>query len=419
MKFRALLISLSAVMVCACDGTVGAGEDTGPLREEAACSLPGLSRPLRQTAILIDEGSLRPAEDDAALRALNSDVLDAVMAVADPESSVASGALAPRERVSLYLAPVDGSALRLLFTGCAPSLSADERAALERNSSTLSDFTGSGAEDRIDTDAADYETMILGAIQRAAARARRQSPPRPRTFDASPLVQSLRATSRIGDPSAGLSRLVIIAPHSFSGIPAFATPTQARAAGFALASQVGLDLGLVEIDVALAPGANQRDFASAFFLASGGQLASWSTRFPTGLPRAPTAVRTFSGEIDYGPARYPVLVRIAQDYSGQLTSSWLLVRGERQPYGVPIAGAISCGGEQCRVRGDQSGFAQAWSATPGGEPEFGPDLPFGGLRNIEMIFDGPTGQGRIWDPAVDEIAGQARPEFRFQLRRGS
>ena len=416
MKSRVLLASLSSLIMCACGGAGDIGDETGPLREEAACSIEGLSRPLRQTAILLDESSLRAAEDAQMLRARNRDLIDAVMAVAGAEAAVASGALAPRERVSLYLAPADGSALRLLFSGCAPALSAEERAGLEASSSATSDFMGSGEEDRIDSHAADYETSILGAIQRAAARAPQNALPRPRTFDASPLVQSLRATPRIGDPSAGISRLVIIAPRSFSAIPAFPGPAQARAAGFALAPQVGLDLSLVEINVALAPGAGQRDFASAFFLASGGQLASWSTRFPTGLSRAPTAVRSFSGEIDYGPARYPIVVRIAHDDTGQLTNSWLLLRGDRQ-YGIPITGTISCAGEQCRVRSDQSGFAQVWSAEAGGEPEFRPGLPFVGLRNIEITFDGPLGEGRVWDPVVDEIAGRERPEFRFRLRR--
>jgi hypothetical protein len=418
MRWGRLLIPVCSLIVCACDGATIGGDETESLREESACGLAGLSRPLRQTAILIEESSLRYAEDTQALRASNSDVIDAVMAVADAQTAVASGTLAPRERVSLYLAPVDGSALRLLFTGCAPALSTEERAGVHANASALREFTGSGEEDRIDGYASNYETMVLGAIQRAASHAPQAPLPSPRSFELSPLIQSLRATPRIGDPGAGISRLVIIAPRSFSAIATYPDAAQARAAGFALAPRVGMDLGLVEIDVALAPGAVQRDFASAFFLGSGGQLASWSTRFPTGLPRAPVAVRNFSGDVDYGPVRYPVTVRVAQDFSGQLTNSWVRLRGERQ-HSIPLAGAIVCNGEQCQVRGDQSGFAQALSPQVGGEPQFGPDLPFGGLRYIEITFDGSRGEGRVWDPIVREIAGQDRPEFRFQLRRGN
>jgi hypothetical protein len=258
---------LAAALLAGCDADVDlATAGDGPIRYEAACALPGLAVPQRQTVIVLDQASLALAEEPEAFRARNPDLVPTVIAVADATTAVANGALAPRERVSLYVAP----------------------------------------------------------------------------------------------------------------------------------------------------GTEGRDFAAALFLGSGANLASWSSRAPAALPPAPVTVRDYLGEVQYGTVSYPIQLRLASDSGGRLVNSWILVRGER-PTGTPLTGSISCAGERCRVVGDDGGFAQAWSPAPGGQPEYDPNMPFGGLRNVEITIDGAQGQGRIFDHNVADVAG--RPDIRFSFRR--
>ena len=416
---RALLalLAFAALPGCEPDLSISSGGE-GPARFEAACALPGLPTAQRQTLIILDQASLARAEDPDAFRERNPSLIPAVVAIADAQSAVASGALAARERVSLYLAPADGGGLRLLFTGCAPALSASELQRLREGSSAVGrvrdDFFASGAADRIEEQAGQYRSQLLGALQRAAAHAPENPPAQAADFAGTTLVRALRATPRLVDPALGLGRVVLIAPRALAAIPRLPDAAVARASGFAAARQLGLNLGLVELHVALAPAADGRDYAQAFFLASGANLVSWSTQGASSLPPPPSVVRAFAGEVQYGDRPYPIELRLNSDPAGLLVNSWLLVRGSRAN-ATPLTGAVACAGERCRVTGDDGGFAQAWSTRPGGEPEFDPDMPFGGLRNVEIVIDGAAGQGRVFDSVVDEIGG--RPDIRFTIRR--
>lgn len=413
MKVRLAMLVATAALA-GCDGGTQVSTSAESIRAEQACAIPGLPGPLRQTIILIDEASLRRAPDAAALRELNGELVAAVSSFADAAAAVGNGTLAPRERVSLLLAPADGGGARTLFSGCAPALTAEERQRLEAQSGWKEDFTSSGAEDRIDSMADQYRTGLLGALLRAAQHAPEAPPPAPSEFIRTALVRSLRATPRLSDPALGLARIIMVAPAALRSVPAFASVAEARAAGFAAARPLGLNFAQAELNVAIAPRAETRDYAAAFFLGSGGNLASWSTQAPTALQPPPANVQNFAGEVEYGQYRFPIQLRLASTASGALVNSWVVVRGER-PTATPLTGTLACGGERCRVLSDDGGFAQLWSPDPGGEPEFASDLPFGGMRSVEIMIDADRGMGRVFDNAVDEIAG--RRDIRFTLRR--
>ena len=58
---------------------------------------------------------------------------------------------------------------------------------------------------------------------------------------------------------------------------------------------------------------------------------------------------------------------------------------------------------ECSIRSVENGFSQIWSPSRGGEPVFSEDLPFGGLRNLEVTFDDESLKGRIFDPLIEKV----------------
>src|SRR5438309_3475041 len=292
------LAALAALAGCGPGGD-GASSSDGihtVLKHEAACDLAGLTRPKRQTVIVVDEASIRRS-DAAGFRTANPGVLEAILAVSDPVQAVESGALEPRERVTLLLAPKDGTQPRAMFTGCAPALSAEDKAKAEAGSSSAQrakdSFFATGAANRIADQAEEFRTTLLGAVQHIAEGAPEQQGRAAPSFEASSAVRSLKTAARVADPSLGAPRLVLIAPAALRAVPAAADPASARQAGFAAARATRVDLGQSEVAVALADG-RSRDFVEAFLLGSRGRLISWSSGPPSNLAPAPVAVRSFA-----------------------------------------------------------------------------------------------------------------------------
>lgn len=409
---------------CAAPWLAGCGDGGKPasaaqqatIKFEAACDVAGLPRPVRQTAIVLDEQSIARS-DPAQFRARNPGVIDAVMAVADPVQAVDLGALAPRERVSLYVTPADGSAPRLAFTGCAPAISAAELAEVTRGTSTAerySDtFFASGTADKLRAQAEDFRARLLGAIQRVAQAAPEKPGRAAESFEATAAVRSLKSAARIVDPLAGAPRLVLIAPAALRSTPRQPDPQAARQAGFEAARRAGLDLGMADVAVALVTPGASRDFVEAFLLGSRGRLAGWSSAAPTDLTAPPGSVRNFAGTIQYGPVQFPVRARIGVGRDGTLANSWILVMNEQEA-ATPLSGSAVCDGNgDCRVTGDGRGFSQLWSPKPGGEPEFDPALPFSGLRNFELAILRGRATGRVFDPLVDQVGD--RKDLKFEM----
>lgn len=410
--------ALLAFLIGGCDtgGSARSVTQAGPIKFEQACDMAGLSKPVRQTAILIDEQSI-VRSDPAGFRVKNPGVIDAVIAVADPVQAVALGALAPRERVSLLVTPADGSAPRLVFTGCAPAVTADELAQVTKDTSTAerySDtFFASGTADEVKAQAEDFRARLLGAIQRVAQAAPEKSGRTAENFESTPAVRSLKNAARIVDPLQGAPRIVLIAPAALRAVPALPAGEAARTAGFEAAKRAGLDLGMADVAVALVVPNASRDFVDAFLLGSRARLAAWSSGAPTDLAAAPAQVRSFAGTIQYGPVQFPVRARLGLDREGRLSNSWIVVLNEQEA-ATPLSGSAACDSNgDCRITGDGRGFSQLWSPRPGGEPEFAAEMPFSGLRYFELTVARGRATGRVYDPLVDQVGNQRDLPFRM------
>ncbi|HEX8257154.1 MAG TPA: hypothetical protein VF589_05945 [Allosphingosinicella sp.] len=364
--------------------------------------------------LVIDEQSIARS-DPAEFRLKNPGVIDAVMAIADPEQAVSLGALAARERVSLYLAPADGSGPRMLFTGCAPAVSSAEQAELARGTSAAERgagwFFASGTAEQIKAQAEEFRTRLLGAVQRVAQAAAEKPGRVAESFEKTSAIRSLKVASGMADPLLGVPRFILIAPAAMRAAAGESNVEAARKAGFAAAERAGLDLGMADVGVALAPGTASREFIGAFLLGSRGRLVAWSSGAPTDLGPAPHAVRNFSGTIQYGAVQFPVRFRLGIDREGRLSSSWIMVMNEQEA-ATPVSGSAVCDQDgDCRVTGDGRGFSQLWSPRPGGEPEFGTDIPFSGLRYFELSIVRGRATGRIYDPLVGRVGDQSHIPF--------
>lgn len=375
---------------------------------EAACDLQGFQRPLRQSVIVVDERALTKSPDVAQLREANQALFDLVMNLGTPSRSLPTGVMAPRERLTILLAPADGGATRLLFTGCLPGFSAAEVAARKAGRSKvgeLSDKTLTGGDTaRLDKQAAGFATSLQ---QPLVALTRGQPVPTGRSaFAQSSLVRSLQSAPQLVPQDDGVPRLFI-----FTDLRQFRSSASdaatARSLGFAAGREAGLKLGRVEAHLVgpAAGDALSRQFAEAFLLESGARLQSWGAATFNGAPPAPVRVRNFTGEIDYGSDRLPLKLRLGTDATGTLVDSWIVVNDARE-VATPLSGQLSCDSEQrCRLISDEGGLAQAWSLAPGGEPELGPEMPLGGLRSLEAAVADGRLSGRVFDAAVRTING--------------
>lgn len=376
--------------------------------QEAWCARPGLTAPLRQTAVVIDDRAVRRVEDPAAFRAANADLFRLVTSLSGAADAVRGGLLAPRERVSVLLAPSDGAAPRLLFSGCVPALSVEELAAARARrgglGNTGDDLTGGGVSGELASAQEGFDRSLVGTVARLGA-----GPPPPAGNEAlaqSSLVRSIKSTGRLVDPAHGLPRLFfVVRPGLFA--PS-AGGTAARAEGFAAGRAAGLNLGQVEAHVIGERGRDgdaARETAHAFLLASGALLGSWGGDF-NGLPGAPVRSEAFTGEISYPPTRLPLRMRLAADANGRLVNSWLAMSEgpERLEVATPITGRLTCSEpDRCTLTTDAGGLAQVWSDDPDAEAEWSADLPLGGLRSLEATQAGARLTGRVFDPGVGQI----------------
>jgi hypothetical protein len=379
----------------------------GALRQEGFCQLDGLAPALRHSIVMLDERSLTKAEGPAAIRAANAELFSIALALGDPGQAVTSGVMAPRERLSIYVAPADGAAPRLIFTGCIPGVSAAEAKALAARKSNLQgaadSYFGGSINNKIEEASGDFRQALLGSIVTAAQNAGASSPSR--DLLTSSIVRSMRSVRQIAPPEQGLPRLFVLTSLAMFSSPAATTPATARAAGFAAADEAHLLLGRAEVHLlGRKPGdALAREFADAFVLGSQGALESWGSTTFNNAAAAPVRVNNYAGKIDYGGIEYPAQLRVAVDRNGSLVDSWITVKLARE-YATPVTGAMSCDADGvCKLTSDDHGFAQVWSADPDPEPEFDADMPLGGLRYIEAEIADGKATGKVFDPSVDVI----------------
>jgi hypothetical protein len=402
---RFLLIGAAASFcVSACGESQTAARPTGAVGEfrlERFCDVPELRKSLRHTFILIDQRALAKASSAAEFAKSNGAVRDAVLAFGDPVGAIQSGALDYRERVSILLLPIDGSAAKLLFEGCVPALSPEEMAA-SRKGSALADFFTGGTQQSLRNEAEAFRTRIVSGIVLAAREAPGEPRPKTEGLANSSLIESMRTSGRLINAEKGLPRVVLLSNLGTIDLVGADTRAKARELGFQQGSEVGLDLGRAGLHIMLMGEGSSplaRDYAESFFLAQHARLLSWGRDMPAKLPSAPVAVSRFTGEAQYPSGPESIQVRLATDRNGALVDSWLILRGAPDR-ATPLTGQETCEGLKCTLRSDDGGFAQAWSLSPGADPEFNNDFPFGGVRDWEIVISGSRLIGRAFDPAV-------------------
>jgi hypothetical protein len=419
-QWKGLFIGLTvSVCLTACDSQSSVspnGSQSGVPHLESYCTVPGLSAPLRQTVLVIDEQSVTRAEQPEQIRTANPALFQLVTTLGDPQLSLQVGSMAPRERLTIYVAPQDGGALKLAFTGCVPGFSVDEKRSLEHVQSAASkmsdSFFSKGPVQQAGREGDTFRTALLGALVNVASMAPGAKPAAPlmqRSF-----LQSLQSVPQLSSIENGVPRVFLFTDVAGFAPDGLADAQAARRQGFADADKARLLFGMADVHVVgpRAPSDNlAHDYAQAFFLGSQGHLLSWGGAVFTSLPPAPTRLDTFTGNVSYPPYQFPMQMRLAADRNGSLVDSWVVVKKERS-IATPLTGSISCDADQvCQITTDQGGFSQVWAPAVGPDPHFAADLPFGGLRQLSANLRGNTMTGKVFDPAVGQIGSVQNTAF--------
>ncbi|MDR3508594.1 MAG: hypothetical protein P4L64_11900 [Caulobacteraceae bacterium] len=399
---------LVALALAACqpksDG-VGADASSGPVKLDTFCSAPGLPPALRETTIVVDTSAITAASPEE-FRAKNPELFKLVIGLADPAQAIESGAVAPRERVTLLAGSAPKGTLSPIFTGCLPGASAAELAAIQSSGggSAAQKYFGSDLPSRISKQQADFTRQILLALMRldqlSDAKLATSS-----GFDSSPLVKLLKL---LGAPNVGdnrVRRLFLFTDISTSSPDVEKTVSDSRRAGFKVADQIGLNLALDEVYL-ISPGSPPDDltqqFFQAFALGSQGDLrrvGGWSAN---GLTAAPAQVVSYSGQLSDGVNSGPMTLQIASTASGEMVNSWISYTASFGQRSTPIKGQFICTAERvCTLRSDPTGgLGQLWRYSQGSEPEAREDAPFGGLRFMSATETNAGIDGRIFDPVI-------------------
>jgi hypothetical protein len=371
---------------------------------DAPCRVEGLSRPFRQTIIVIDQLAIEPRQTndigDANRRWINK--ILAIAGVQDGQSSVIS---APREHLSIVLAKLDGGDLVRVFNGCPPTYSATELTELRKTNSGVTGqverFFGKDVDNKIDIEKKAFRSKVTVAMAELA----KLEKDRAKDGLRSSFLEALPNLSSAIDLNEGVPRIVVISPMNLSFLKDVSDVKSARALGFEMASKLNVDLQRSEIYLTgIAPESSSfvKEFSLAFFLGSRGRVAGSSGETLPAMSEAPARLRVFSGFIDYVGIKVPMQLRLSSDNSGSLVNSWIEVSVKR-PVATPLTGKIVCkrdDQESCEIKGDGKEFAQSWSVNVGQEPKFEETLPFSGVRYFEIATDKAGLKGRVYDPLV-------------------
>lgn len=380
----------------------------------AYCSVEGHTPSLRQTTVLID-GNLIVPEIDSAI-ADNQHWRSFAAQFVDATSQFAKLNLDPRERVTIAVSNRDGSGVNVLFSGCIPLFSAAEEAALQAQSSGLDVFIGNDWRSKWTKETETFKRSVSLALV-SAARNMTPAAQAGTSFADGSLAKSLASSSAVG-LDQGIPRIIIYTDLSNYGFPQ-AEVTAVRAAARADAQNSRADLQRAELHVlSLAPAAqtNTRDYLEAFFLTAKAKLTTLGAATSNLAPvNAPVSIEVYQGSIDMAEtAKYPLRMRLARDVNGTVVNSWLEMQAVEVRFS-PFSGILTCSTpENCEYVGDNI-FAQIWSDNPDPAPECPPDMPFGGLRNLQFNTNGEGLSGRI----SDEVCFFASREngLHFEMKR--
>lgn len=395
------VLALSAsVLLAGCDGTRAPVAHDGPIRDERFCNVEGLTKPLRQTTIILDSRTLIKASNALEFAARNAPVRDAILSIADPVLAKSSGASAPRERIVLAVAPSDGSTAKVAFVGCLPGYTDAEAARLTAQTGALKNFVGGDPLSKLDDIVAEFRQGLIGGMANAALTGEGTGRSPQDRLANSPIFASLRASRGLFESEAVAQRVILIS--DLSAAAAAAPRESERKAGMAQGGDTGGMLRGAEINLLQPAGkkVSNREWLDGYLLAQQGFLTSVSSgRFVGGTP-APVRRFRFVGRAIYPSGPQALTIVLGEGIGGKLASSFMIL-GSMPEDALQMFGTINCKApETCEIVDDRSGFAQAWRTHPGSQPQFADDMPFGGMRHFHIRIAGKSLTGEVTDESV-------------------
>lgn len=410
----ALLAAAAVLASCGFDGKKDQKSRSvaGVIREDAYCNIDGLAPSTRHSFVVVDSTAMKPSSSPDEFRTQNGFIRELLLSVVAPDRGLSSGMVAPRERVSLIILPTDGSAGRLIFTGCVPGLTVDEQTKVLENTSGWKKWTSGDPLTEVTNAGSKFTESLLSAMFSAAGELEGAPKSAKGTFKSSALLQSLAASQQLLEPAKGAARRVFLV----SDLSRFQyddpeSTQSAKSRGIAAARQAGEVLRFSEVYLVQPPGSalKEKDYLGGFILGQGAKLAYFGSSVPSVATRSPVQSSEFAGRVEYAAGPESVQIVVARDDRNNLVYSFFALLGSNASV-TPMFGTMICeADDDCKIISDKSGFAQTWKQSSGGNPEFNAEMPLAGARDFEFTIKGEIMKGEIKDEALQLSSNPAKP----------
>lgn len=370
---------------------------------EVFCSVPGLERPVRETLLVIDASAVKDASPET-FREANADLFGAVTGLADAQRALSSGAVAPRERITISVANTQTGGLKDIFTGCLPALSTDELTARAQKGEdgALDAFFGSDMASKLSEAQQEFlmkAVLTVAQVKPSAAKGGGDD------FNSSAFARLFRIIGPGPGEKSRVRRLIVFSDPgaALSNVPQ--NYAEARTMAFAQGELAEGNLGMAELY--LVPASRmvnevERAYLDAWLLSAGADLRHVGVFSPSAFAKPPVKLFTYAGDLPLVPGILnPMELWLAPAADGTLSSGWINYTGKKGVRRTPVAGSFVCVSDVCELRGNpDNALGQRWRTEPGTEPQPLVDGPFGGMRLISGKDNGSTLKGRIYDPII-------------------
>ena len=245
-------IGALSLSLAACGETPGgdnAAGGAGEIKALAACAKSPSDGPMRETFLLVDAKALIRTEKAVETAQKNGWLRDLFVDVADPVKALATGFVAPNEKVTVIVLSSDGASGTRVFTGCVPGAASNAPTASSK-SSVGAFFTGSDSA-ALKEQQDQFRTRLIGGLQAAAAKGDQATSRQTGPLAASKLFESIRNSRGLFENGAAAQRFVIVSDLSGIDGPAEESPDAhvqgAFAAGVSEGYRSAFDFGLGEV----------------------------------------------------------------------------------------------------------------------------------------------------------------------------
>jgi hypothetical protein len=402
---RRFLIAAVAVLLSGCGGSTpsAVGSSNEAVKLDAFCTMPGLKPALRDTVLVIDQNAVKPSKPET-FKTENPDLFAAVIGLVDADRAVGSGAMAPREHLTIAVSNPQNGGLSQIFSGCIPAMSKEELAdrASKGSDGAFDAYFGSDMASKLKAARSDFMTKAVLMVAQVTGGAAGKGAD---SFNSSNFARTFKNIGSGTLEADRVRRLIVYADP----VPALSSVpddyASARKAGFEQGQAAQANLGMAELYLLPAGrsvGDVQRAFLDAWFLSSGADLRQVGAFSPDAFAKPPARIMRYTGELPLSPeVKSPMELRLPAAADGTLVGAWITYTGSKGIRRTPISGQFACASDGCELRGDPDGtLGQRWRTEPGAQPQPLVDGPFGGMRLISGVDDGQTLKARIYDPII-------------------